>query len=98
MPITMLGHTEMKNWLHSFIKEGRYTIAGVKYITPIYKSSITSDVITIYLYLDDSVKGTITKFELMDQKGQVFDDQPDNIAKPETNGLLISFKYTLKKL
>lgn len=98
MAITTTGHTEMKNWLLGFIKEGRYTIAGVKYLTPIYRSNVTGDVITIHLYLDDSVKGTITKFELMDQKGQVFDDQPDNITKPETNGLLISFKYTLKKI
>ncbi|WP_046180396.1 hypothetical protein [Domibacillus tundrae] len=98
MPITTTGHNEMKNWLFAFIKEGRYTIGGVKTTAPIYKSSLTGDVITIQLYLDDSVKGTITKFELMDQKGQVFDDQPDNIIKPETNGLLVTFKYTLKKL
>ena len=98
MAITTGGHTKMKNWLKGFIKEGQYTIGGVKYKTPIYKTDLTGDVITIYLYLDDTVSGTITKFELLDQDGAVFDDQPDNIVKPNINGLLISFKYTLKRV
>ncbi|WP_419882801.1 hypothetical protein ACN6MY_03770 [Peribacillus sp. B-H-3] len=98
MAITTQGHLKMKNWLIGIIKEGQYTMGGVKYKTPIYKTDLTGDVATIYLYLDDSVSGTITKFELIDQDGATFDDQPDNINKPNINGLLISFKYTLKKL
>jgi hypothetical protein len=98
MAITTNGHTKMKNWLLSFIKEGQYTMGGKKYKTPIFKTDLTGDVITIYLYLDDSVSGNITRFELIDQEGDVFDDQPDNISKPNINGLLVSFKYTLKRV
>lgn len=98
MAITTTGHTKMKNWLLSFIKQGRYTLNGTKYTCPIYKTDLTGDVITIYLYLDDSVSGTITNFELLDQDGDTFDDQPDNITKPNINGLLVSFKYTLKRV
>ncbi len=71
---------------------------GTTYLTPIYKSDLTGDVITIYLYLDDSVSGKITRFELLDQDGDTFDDQPDSISKPSINGLLIAFKYTLKRV
>lgn len=98
LAITTIGHTKMKNWLLNFIKQGRYTMNGTKYVIPVYKTDLTGDVVTIYLYLDDSVNGTITKFELLDQDGDVFDDQPDNIIKPVINGLLVAFKYTLKRV
>lgn len=98
MAITTTGHTKLKEFLLNNIKQGRYTMNGVKYLTPLYKTDLTGDVITIYLYLDDSVSGTITRFELLDQDGDVFDDQPDNIVKPNINGLLVAFKYTLKRV
>lgn len=98
MAVTTTGHTKMKNWIMGFIKQGRYTMNGIQYLIPIYRTDLTGDVITIYLYLDDSVSGTITRFELLDQDGDTFDDQPDNISKPNINGLLIEFQYTLKRV
>ena len=98
MAITTAGHTKLKNWLMNTIKQGRFTKDGVQYFIPIFKVDLTGDVITIYLYLDDSVSGKITRIELLDQDGVTFDDQPDNITKPTINGLLVSFKYTLKRV
>ncbi|MEH7214792.1 hypothetical protein V7079_22805 [Priestia megaterium] len=98
MAITSTGHSKMKTWLKGFIKEGQYTLNGVKYKTPIYRTDITGDVITFMLYLDDSVTGTITRFELLDQDGASFDDTPDSINKKGISGLLVEFKYTLKKV
>ena len=88
----------MKNWLIGLIKEGRYTLGGVQNTIPIYRTDLTGDIITIYLYFDETISGKFTNFELIDQDGEVFDDQPDNIEKPNINGLLVSFKYTLKRI
>jgi hypothetical protein len=98
MSITATGHQKLKDWLKSFIKEGRYTVNGVTKTTPIFQVKQEGDVVTFYLYLDDTVSGTITKIQLIDQDGAVFDDQPDNITKSSINGLLVAFKYTLKKV
>ncbi|XJZ25939.1 hypothetical protein ACF5W4_11055 [Bacillota bacterium Lsc_1132] len=98
MAITTEGHTKMKDWLQALIKEGRYTIAGVAKTTPIFKVERNGDVITFYLYLDNNISGTVTKFELIDKDGTVFDDQPDNIVKPSLNGLLATFKYTVRRV
>jgi hypothetical protein len=98
MAITTTGHNKMKDYLQGLIKEGRYTIGGVKYTTPLFNVERSGDVITFYLYLDDTVSGTITKFELLDTNGDVFDDQPDNITKPSINGLLVTFKYTVQRV
>lgn len=98
MAITTTGHTKMKTWLKNFIKEGQYTLNGVKYKIPIYQTDLTGDVVKFYLYLDDSITGKITRFELLDQDGSTFDDTPDNITKPSISGLLVEFQYTLKKV
>lgn len=98
MSITTAGHTKLKDYLQGLIKEGRYVIGSATHTTPIFKTERSGDVITFYLYLPDGVSGTITKFQLIDTAGAVFDDQPDSISKPGVNGLLVAFKYTLKKV
>ncbi|TVX92232.1 hypothetical protein [Paenibacillus agilis] len=100
--LTPAGHNKMKAWLQSFIKEGRYFVGNTAYTTPIFKVEQVGDLVTFYLYLTATGTGTgaqaITRFQLIDQDGDVFDDQPDSIEKPEVNGLLVVFKYTLRKV
>lgn len=97
MAITTTGFNKWKQWLIDTIKEGRYTINGLAKIIPVYRVDHVGDVITIYLYFDDSIVGTITKYELIDQDNAVFDTQNDNISKTATRGHLVSFKYTISK-
>lgn len=98
MAITTIGHSKTKNFIKTLVKEGRYTLNGVQYKTPLYKVDLIGDVIKFYLYLDETVVGNITRIELLDKDGDTFDDTPDNISKPEIRGLLIEFQYTLKKI
>ncbi|MFF2887027.1 hypothetical protein [Paenibacillus sp. NPDC057967] len=98
MSITTTGHNKLKDYLQGLIKEGRYYIGSTPTTVPIFKTERSGDVITFYLYLDDTVTGTINKFQLIDQAGAVFDDQPDSVAKPNINGLLVAFKYTLRRV
>ncbi|MFS0766027.1 hypothetical protein [Peribacillus phoenicis] len=98
MAISTTGHTKMKNWVKGLIKEGRYIINGSTKTTPIFNINESGDIITFYLYFNDEISGSITKFQLVDQDGAIFDDQPDNISKSGINGLLVAFKYTIKRV
>lgn len=84
--------------MQGLIAGGAYVIGSTTYPLPIFKTERSGDVISFYLYIPDGVAGTITKFQLIDTAGAVFDDQPDNVSKPTVNGLLVAFKYTLKKV
>lgn len=98
MAISSNGLLKFKNALVGLIREGQYTLDGKVYSTPIFKTAISGDDVNIYLYLDDKVSGNITQVKLIDKDGEVFDSQPENITKPSVNGLLVTFKYTLKKV
>lgn len=98
MALTATAHTKTKNFFRSLVKEGQYVIGNVTYTTPIFKTVQEEDQITFYLYLDDSIAGLITKWQLVDVDGEVFDDQPDSVEKKSVNGVLVAFRYTLKKL
>lgn len=98
MAITSTAHQKLKDWLQGRIAKGTYTIGGVTKDMPIYSLTQSGDVITLQFYLDDTVSGTITKFQVIDTDGAVFDDQPDSITKPALNGLLVTFKYTIKRV
>lgn len=97
MAITTTGHTKQKDWLQNFIKEGKVIIDGVTHTIPIFNVERSGDIIIFYLYLDDSYAGVVSKFQLIDTDGDVFDDQPDSINKPGVHGLLAAFKYTLTR-
>jgi hypothetical protein len=98
LAISSNGLLKFKNALVGLIREGQYTLDGKVYSTPIFKTSISGDDVNIYLYLDDKVSGNITQVQLIDKDGEVFDSQPESITKPSVNGLLVTFKYTLKKV
>jgi hypothetical protein len=98
MAITNTGHQKMKDWLQSKIAYLRYTNNGVDKTALIFNISQAGDVITVQFYLDDTVSGNITRFMVIDNDGAIFDDQPDNITKPTLNGLLVTFKYTLRRV
>ena len=98
MTLTTTAHTKTKNFFKSLVKEGRYVIGNVTYTISIFRVDQEGDQITFYLYLDDSIAGAITKWQLVDVDGEVFDDQPDSVEKKSINGVLVAFRYTLKKL
>lgn len=98
MALTSTAHSKMKDWLKDKIAYGKYTIDGVTKDMQVYSLDLSGDVITLQFFLDSEVSGSITKFQVIDNDGDVFDDQPDSITKPSLNGLLVTFKYTLTRV
>lgn len=98
MALTSTAHGKVKAWFQSMISHGTYTIGGTVTTMPIQSLTSSGDVITLQFYLADTVSGAITRFQVIDKDGAVFDDQPDSIQKPALNGLLVTFKYTISKV
>jgi len=98
MALTTTAHTKTKNFFKNLVKEGRYVIGGVTKSIGIYRIKETGDQIIFYLYLDDSIAGAITKYQLIDVDGDVFDDAPDSVTKTNIQGILVAFRYSLKKV
>lgn len=96
MALTTTAHTKVKTYFKNLVKEGRYIIGGVTKTTPVFKILQEGDQITVYFYLNDSVAGDITKFQVIDVDGEVMDDQPDSMTKKEINGLLVAFRFSIK--
>ena len=96
MAITTTAHTKVKTFFKNLIKEGRYTIGGVTKTIQVFQMLQEGDQLTVYFYLNDSVAGSITKFQVIDVDGEVLDDQPDSMTKKEINGLLVAFRFSIK--
>lgn len=98
MAITNTAHTKIKNYFRSLVKEGRYTIDGVTKSIDIFQIDQSGDNITVYLYLNDQIAGNITKYQLVDIDGEIIDDAPESITKKGIRGILVAFRYSIKKV
>lgn len=95
--LTETAHKKVKNHFKNLVKEGRYEKNGTFFSIPLFQTRENGDQITFYLYLNASITGPITKFQLIDKDGEVFDDEPDSVNKKDINGILVAFRYSLKK-
>lgn len=96
--ITTAGLNKMANAILGLVAKGTYTIGGVTKDLPIFGSEISANKLTVKLYLDDSINGTVTKFQLVGQDGTVLADRPDSVSKPATKGLLVVFNITITEV
>ncbi len=98
MALTTSAHTKTKAWFQSMISHALITIGGQTINQQPFSLTLTGDVITLQFYLAETVAGTMTRVQVIDKDGGVWDDQPDSVTKPALNGLLITFKYTLTRV
>lgn len=100
MAITSTGHNKQVEFLRSILSHARVTIGGQvrDNIEFLEVKREGTDLVVVHVYLDDTYEGTVSRVQLIDRDGDVFDDQPENVNKPMINGLLAVFKYTLRKV
>jgi hypothetical protein len=85
--------------IENFLEAGRFTVGGVKKTVDIRKIENTGNKIRVFLYLPASDDAeTVTKVELIDDKGMVIDEQNDIKEKPAKQGLLVAFDYTISEV
>jgi hypothetical protein len=64
----------------------------------IQSTNVVNNILYIYVWLNDTIKGTITDTKLIDKNGDVFAEKADNIVKDMIIGTLITFKMTLTEV
>lgn len=97
--ITSAGLNKLARETDKFISHGTYTVNGHKKQTDIYKVKIDGSKLRIFLYLNEAEGvGNLTKFQLIDDEGDVFADKPDQIEKGDLKGLLIAFDFNIQEV
>jgi hypothetical protein len=93
------GISRIAEAIEGFLESGRFTVDGQQKTVDIRKIENTGDRIRVFLYLPASDQAeTITKVELIDNKGLVIDEQTDIKEKPAKKGLLVAFDYTISEV
>lgn len=96
--ITTQGLDIMSNAIMESLFKARYVIGGqIKYLD-ITSKTVENGLITVNVYVSESVLGTITEVSLLDINNTVMVHRPDSIVKPLLEGLLIVFKFTVSEV
>lgn len=94
-----IGIARLTEVIEGFLKSGRFTVDGTPEITTIRNIERQGNHIRIFLYLPaDEAAKTITKVELLDDRGQVIDEKNDIMEKPARKGLMVAFDYTISEV
>lgn len=73
------------------------TIDGKDIVLPIKSVTVEGATFKVNIYLDDTLKGTVTNTKLYDKDGNLLMQRPDVILKPEEKNLLVVFQLELKE-
>jgi len=95
--ITQNGLNKITDALRNIITTATYTIGSTTTEIPISELTLNQNNITVKLYLDDNISGTITKFQLKAPDGMVVIERTDYIVKPLTKGLLVVFNINISE-
>jgi len=80
------------------VTSGKALVNGVDKTLPIHKTEITTSAIKVYLYLDETIVGTITRYRLFQVDGTIFLEKTDNVTKDGTRGLLVLFEIDITEV
>jgi hypothetical protein len=85
--------------VEEFLESGRFTVNGSKETVDIRKVERDNNHIRIFVYLPASdAEATVTKVELIDDRGHVIDEKNDIMEKPARKGLMVAFDYTIEEV
>lgn len=73
-------------------------VNGVDKVIPIQKFETTATSIKVYVYFDETIVGTITRYRLIQSNGKIFLEKTDNVTKDGTRGLLILFEIDISEV
>lgn len=94
------GIQRLLDSIEIMVKEARVTFSnGAKQMIPIRKIERQGMTIRILFYIPAAqVPQTITRVELIDNRGSVIDEQTDVIEKARRKGFMTGFEYTYSEV
>lgn len=96
--ITEKGKNVIATAIVNLIDHGLVTIGGTEKKIEIYRTTVVDNVLNIFLLLDDTYQGTITKKQLIDKNGNVVMDNSSEIIKDNSRSILIRFKVKVTEV
>lgn len=86
--------------IESMAKEARVTFSnGTKTMIPIRKIERAGKTIRIFFYIPaEQTARTITRVELIDNRGSVLDEQTDVVEVVRRQGFMTAFEYTYSEV
>lgn len=93
--LTAKGISKQLVRLKESLSHATFIQGGQTKTVSIFKTTIADSVIRIYVYLDDTVSGTISNISLVDKDGDVVAIAERQFTKPRTKGIYSVFAYKL---
>lgn len=94
LTLTTVGLEKQAQHFMESISYGQFKVNGIVVDNvPLYKKERSGSVIRVYLSVDVSYEGMISEIKLIDNEGDVVAASSETIAKPDSKGIYITFKY-----
>jgi len=91
--LTQVGISKQLARLQTSLSHATYLLNGSPRQVNIFKTELTGDLIRIFVYLDDTVSGTVSRISLVDVDGDVIALADRSFSKPQVQGLYSVFAY-----
>jgi len=91
--LTATGIAKQLTRLKDSLSHATYLLNGQQRQANIFKTEINQDVIRVFVYLDDTVSGTVSNISLIDKDGDVVALATREFVKPQSKGLYSVFAY-----
>ena len=91
--LTATGITKQLTRLKDSLSHATYLLDGQLRQADIFKTDIDQDTIRIFVYLDDTVSGSVSNISLIDKDGDVVALAAREFVKPQSKGLYSVFAY-----
>ena len=96
--ITTIGMNTIANLITNNLDHAIINIAGVDTVIPFQSTKVVANILYVYIFINDTYTGTITNSKLIDKSGNSFAEKTDNIIKTVSDGILITYKFTLSEV
>lgn len=96
--LTDIGLNKQAQRFADSIHHAAYNLDGVPQTRPIFMSVVEGDIVRIYVYFDDTVVGSVSNVQLVDNDGDVVALTDRVFTKPQSKGLYVAFKYRFTEM
>lgn len=93
--ITEIGMAEISAYIADYFQSVEITVDDAQVSLPIYKRIATKDGIKIYIMLDDTIVGNISRVVIYGIKSTVVVAKEEDIIKDSSKGLLVSIPISI---
>jgi hypothetical protein len=91
--LTQTGIDKQLLRLQDSLSHATYLLNGQQKQVDIFKTEIDQNLIKVFVYLDDTVSGTVSNISLVDKDGDVIALAEREFIKPQSKGLYSVFAY-----